>query len=435
MFPICLSGALLESDYFVKRGYFLHGSEDADMATKVSDVFEGQLNFAMWKVYRCLYETIATNNGTLYGGCVRDYVDRKRATQAFYEECNKRELTDAEADTCFNNEKVHKESFNSRTRLPNDIDVFIGEKDAEKLEVALKSAGFIIDSHSVPVSYFTRSINEDHKKFLAHRKLRLRFDNRNPIFIMLASYAGKHINFRFTRVKFMIDLIIKKDGCPDTIKPPFNNPDFRCNMLFMSSRLKQVGNYTIEEFPIISTNVDVVRPTLSDEMFSEEKLSVIVGKNPTQDPYQRICVDAIVEDITNNRALLMKGDLDVYRVHKMIGKHYDVDYSYYFATNPVMFSIPKERSKQCIVKIVNPVPFIPQHGLPEKKALCSLCLGVFLDDEKAIRFDCLCSLQCHVECFLKHFKDGVWVCHCCEGRTESCTCDLRRIIATTKKRA
>jgi len=180
--------------------------------------------------------------------------------------------------------------------------------------------------------------------------------------------------------------------------------------------------------------VDVVRPTLSDEMFSEENLAVIVAKEPTQDPLQRICVDAILDDITNNRALLMKGDLDVYRVNKMIGKHYDVDYSYYFATNPVMFSIPKERSKQCIVKIVNPVPFIPQHGLPEKKALCSLCLGVFLEDEKAIRFDCRCSLQCHVECFLKHFKDGVWVCHCCEGRTESCTCELRRIITTIMKK-
>ena len=53
-------------------------------------VVSGQMNFAKWRLYNNLYEMITKNGGTIFGGCVRDLIERENATKTFYRKCGAR---------------------------------------------------------------------------------------------------------------------------------------------------------------------------------------------------------------------------------------------------------------------------------------------------------------------------------------------------------
>jgi hypothetical protein len=134
----------------------------------------------------------------------------------------------------------------------------------------------------------------------------------------------------------------------------------------------------------------------------------------------------VQDDITNTRAVVVKW---TNRIEKMKAKGYTIDYSRYFQDLLVVFNGVKRQ-----IKIVNPMPHIPHHGLPEKVAKCGLCNEPF-DGEKAIRIDdissgCICANQLHFQCFVCNAKDGVWTCPKCLGATSECICGTLNIVAS-----
>ena len=387
--------------------------------TALNNLFTGQRNFAYWKVFNLLYRKITSMNGILYGGCVRDFVRRKIATNKFYDSFGA-DVARSTIDSSFNDPKVHPETYSARTCLPNDIDVFIDEEYAETLKKELAIIGFTVDSFVVKEdSYFSRSIAEDQRRFLEHHKMRIRFNSQTAQFVMLSAIIGwslrdeRRFNRNFT---VNIDLIVKKPGCPDQLRPPFNNPDFRCNMLFMSKSISK-SEYGPEYPFTISTDVDTVYKTLSSDL-----------GELTSEQIHSLCIDTIKNDIVETKALLMKGDMDPYRFYKMFMKKYTIDYSYYFNNNPIEFG----DGKRYPLKVVKPVPEGVPEGLPEKEPKCSGCCKPFEFGEKAVRVDCPCYLQFHTGCFLEYFDDGVFQCPKCRETSQECVCELHKIALIMK---
>lgn len=82
------------------------------------------------------------------------------------------------------------------------------------------------------------SLDEKHKQHLDHRKARLCFNKSQIGIDMLMAMVGKAslIARRFDKIRFNLDIIIQKKGCPYHIRPPFGNPDFRCNLVFTDAK-------------------------------------------------------------------------------------------------------------------------------------------------------------------------------------------------------
>lgn len=412
MFPVCLTPIIDEKD------------DKKRLDVDIHHIFIGQLNFAMWRVLNRLYETIAYNEGVIFGGSVRDFIDRKNATRVYYEEMEKQKNSVHTADILFNRQaEGDMVNFNSRRRLPKDIDVFIAEENVKKLLEDFRKNGFIYKKNDVTgISYFSKGNTPEQSKFIKHIRVVLSFDRHNPVYIFLESFIGRfERRFDFGKIKFRIDLIVKNPGCPESLKPPFGNPDFRCNMLFMHTSRRD------RRFPCISTDISQIESTFCEEnsqpkfAFAEkEGREFAFAENKDQERALAI----IQDDITNKRAVLMKGSIDIFRLYKLRSKGYTIDYSYYLKTNPVMFS-----GKPYDIKLVNPVPFIPLKGLPEKHAKCTACKEPF-KEPKAIRIDCPCSNQYHYECFVNKLKDGLWKCDTCDRVSDTCLCEIFKIVVS-----
>lgn len=253
-------------------------------SSTISDAFEGQYNFAMWKLYTEVYKIIAKNGGVMFGGCVRDYYDRRCATDAYYSKCRENHMSRRGADLSYNDKSVFPGLFDARRRLPHDIDVFIDECNVKMLYEAIENEGFILRGYIADKSYLISAIGEA-GKFLEHRKLTLTL-KRTPA----AEFGSAVSGYRLHKQRIKIDLIIKKTGCTEPIYPPFGRPDFRCNALFMSMSECSV-------FPYIFTRDGVVETEAKD-------------------------------DIIAKRAVLLRSDVEKHRIEKMVRKGYTTHTSF-----------------------------------------------------------------------------------------------------------
>lgn len=112
--------------------------QDDQLSTKVKQVFENQVNYMIWCVYKNLYSTITASGGTLFGGCVRDLKVREEATSDFYDRCRHDHIN---ADVNYSFSDIFPETYVGRRTLPNDIDLFIPEDKVDTLEENIKKLG------------------------------------------------------------------------------------------------------------------------------------------------------------------------------------------------------------------------------------------------------------------------------------------------------
>jgi hypothetical protein len=118
----------------------------------------------------------------------------------------------------------------------------------------------------------------------------------------------------------------------------------------------------------------------------------------------------------------------------MYSKRFNVDCTDFLNAFATKFVIgPGEKVQNCTLKFVNPVPYIPQKGIPSRTPLCSICQKSFKcatllkKAEKAIRYGCKCDLQCHLKCFIESIHDCVWKCPSCNGYS-GCLHEVKKVL-------
>ena len=307
-----------------------------------------------------VYLIILTYNGLIFGGAatviamhdfwVKKYLDELEETQG----CDW---------TFYNDPEFHPESFEGRTILPNDIDVYIRESDYKTLIEYLKSS-YTIEFLEIKKQYFCNP------KMMEHVKL---------VIVPLRTQLIGNITIIY-RLEF--DFIILKKEYEKNISiyqkcmPPYNNGlDFRCNALCIRQ-----GIYGSVELGSIAVDCKTFRKcrftSLIDNLSSKKKYQELETESVMQ----------ILKDNETKKAVLINPPLSIRsniisRAEKMVKKGYTLDFS-------ILYEKMNEEKNTSI----------------EEGEVCCLCR-----DELTSRMimPCMCQVKLHPQCFRDYISDSI----------------------------
>lgn len=155
------------------------------------------------------------NDGIIFGGMVRDEIIAKHYKSLFDDYSQQQSYVRGCYDK-FWDPSFHPESV-KRMLIPNDIDIFFNNnQQAETYINALTEYVKLFSGRILVLNSFLYEFGEN----LIHRKVRLYF------------YIGKTFTNNGTSVIINVDIIINNNE-QVIIEPPFNNPDFTCNLFVM----------------------------------------------------------------------------------------------------------------------------------------------------------------------------------------------------------
>jgi len=301
-----------------------------------------------------------SRGATIFGGYLIFEIKKSYFTNLFYNYCIKEKL---DYKRNFNNTECHPESkFRMLAPFQNksDIDMYIQQKDVEKLINYFKSQYEVIELNT-QCSYF---IGTEIRRHLEFKKLKLLPKMSEEVSSSLNALLCIKKKETLFPHKF-IDLIIIKNN--STEKAPFNCPDFKCNQLFMYWS-------KIEERIIISQNSSPFTSMLS---FIDQQNFVV----NTLDTIKQQCIDNIAE--------LCKDTIPhLHRVLKMLMKGYTI-------------KIPLETIPGALGHKYE----IPKEKKTEHK--CAICYDDFKEDT-IIMYPCSqCAAPYHINCYVMFYMDSV----------------------------
>ena len=91
----------------------------------------------LWLMFKHVEEIIRNNDGIIFGGYVRDKIIHDFYARQFYDYSS--------GNQNYGKSNCHPESFDGRTRIPNDIDVISFRTSFDPMIDALRAAGYHID--------------------------------------------------------------------------------------------------------------------------------------------------------------------------------------------------------------------------------------------------------------------------------------------------
>lgn len=381
--------------------------------TEKGENFTGRTNHCMWQILLKLYKTLCIAGATFFGGCIRDYYARMHAIKQFYDYCAQQGIDRHNADKHFNKSSFHPETFAMRTLLPNDLDIFCIEKDQEKILSILGERFNCVENTTTHQSYFINQ-NEIHTVSLIHRRFKCSLFDSSIQKILRKILSTSQFTILFAHAHIKIDLIILRNeyAAHDNenariLRPPFGKPDFRCNMLYMKS------SADFDTSPKIYIMEDYVSKFsgISPKAFehSINYMCEAFALLNTTDVLKNI----VFKDIIEKRAVIINGNISMYRVKKMIAKGYDITYKEYientlhslYGTQEHYIPYNKILVKTTITTTdapaTEPVDFVDDG---EK---CIICMETFASNEEQIHYGCKCSAKYHMNCLAEYVKSQV----------------------------
>lgn len=409
----------------------LQVSQDADLATKLNEEVIRRFNKAKWVTITKLYYTLS-GYGLPYGGAIRDYIARINAANSYYAYCKENGIN---ADANYNESKVHPESFTTRRLLPNDIDIFITKEKFDKLIKTLSLNFKLKKKPQTSDNYFFQSCDLL-KAALTHDKWVLNLFNFQSDYIMSILF-GKYVSKKCCELS--IDFVIIRDSYLQhyeyvnrgILYPPFGNPDFDVNLLSFIID----SNYTlkIESLPYLQ------------QLYSSQS-----GIDSPLKVYEtnKVIMDSVIANIKNKRAFPVfpikelytkvfghskTVSINGYRITKMLGKKYILDFYNTILPNDIIRFWPTDFSEK------------------EATDSCSICHELFTNGNRAFNACSKCPRKMHLNCFRDFLRkknknasktqyDSILCINCGEiAFVEYCPCELVNFLiviadyfATTK---
>ena len=344
---------------------------------------KSEINCMNWKNLNTLISELIELDCEIFGGAARDIFARDHWATKFYEEFLLPRINDTQSNTTeqYDEPTCHPESYEGRTLLPKDLDLFIkGEANFEKVKKYLINKYKVITieksegaSHHTP--YFIEKNPKLAEVLLYHhfilKNLNYSVETRRMIEILKHILPAEVIDKIFPDIIIHIDIIVLKDNWKqfryylNEMCPPFDNPDFRCNQISLVKDKKEnlTRNYTLKVNWNLTEKSDgrhfgslfkCVSAELSDVQLKMDNLKIVI------------------EDIINKRAIPVSKNISAHRIIKMQAKGYTID----------------------LAQLLSNVHTKPLNA----DDLCSICLEDFSVKKIAVK-PCVCASVMHPECW------------------------------------
>ena len=398
----------------------LNINEEQTFEGKIEALMFKNTNYALWKNYLTLYSLICRNKGIIFGGATRDYVKHSIAAKKFGVFCKENKINFKDS---YMKHYIQPETFSDRTLLPNDIDVYIYEEDFQNIKDTMQYNYMHYEKKGTSPCYLFTN-NEALKQAINH-------------YVYEIDILGKHgrsfINTIFgientKSFRIKIDYIVLKESFKHYrgqhcgyFFPPFGNPDFDVNQLYMQYTpecgLSVKVSRSLIDCIIIN---DIFSPFDNDEII--EKLKAKIYKNIEND----IAVP-ILPNIDDFNSVLpeSKPHINLGRLKKMLYKGYDVSIIDTLTYNRLYTKAPEDY----------------EHNEEDK---CIICLDTFTTVNPWYQIGCKCNVKMHLLCMSKYVRtpnmtveleDNTMKCPHCRTKFRNCHCEIINFINSLKHKA
>jgi len=315
-----------------------------------------------------LIKIIIQNKGKVFGGCPRDLILREINSNKFWEYCKENNLNFINN---FYNPTIYPETFDGRTKLPNDIDIQCINSSLENLLETLKELGFTLTKLEVPELYRpSYGINHDKYKL---------------------EYKPKHSKTKTTletlyneQLYYSIKIDIIYASTQKELDKYFNTKlDFMCNQLQITSAYERDGK-TVFNYECMPNILEFKKDQNGNPYKSSIDNSLL--------PYELL--KNIIKQIEEKKAYVLFPD--AYRIDKMMLKEYELVYVeciYY-----LNYYIKKESQ-------FNTLQITPVNNSFE----CNICLND--EDNRTnitqflnIKVKCCSNHSIHLKCFIINIR-------------------------------
>lgn len=245
-----------------------------------------------------LIKIISENGGKVFGGCPRDLILREVNSNKFWKYCKENNLNFINN---FYNPTIHIETYDGRTKLPNDIDIQCLYSSLENLLETLKELGFTLTKLEVPELYRpSYGINHDKYKL---------------------EYKPKHSKTKTTletlynnQLYYSIKIDIIYASTQKELDKYFNTKlDFMCNQLQITSADERDGKIVFK-YECLSNILEFKKEQNGNPYKSSIDNSLL--------PYELL--KNIIKQIEEKKAYVLFPD--AYRIDKMMSKEYELVY-------------------------------------------------------------------------------------------------------------
>ena len=245
-----------------------------------------------------LIKIISENGGKVFGGCPRDLILREVNSIKFWKHCKENNLNFINH---FYNPTIHTETYDGRTKLPNDIDIQCLYSSLENLLETLKELGFTLTKLEVPELYRpSYGINHGKYKF---------------------EYKPKHSKTKTTLEKlyneqlyYSIKIDIIYASTQKELDKYFNTKlDFMCNQLQITSAYERDGKIVFK-YECLSNILEFKKEQNGNPYKSSIDNSLL--------PHELL--KNIIKQIEEKKAYVLFPD--AYRIDKMMSKEYELVY-------------------------------------------------------------------------------------------------------------
>jgi hypothetical protein len=413
-------------------------TKDMDIEAKLRELLNGRSNHAKWVALIELYNIICNYGGLIFGGATRDYIKRTLAAKKFYEFYNSTldsKNGNKEKKECknnckkeYNNKEYHPESFEDRTLLPNDVDVYIKEDSYEELVKILQTIYDVKNSMGKDdICYFFKQ-NKLFTDALEFRRYYINFLQpcSDKLFKLLVNDTIDDSNLLRIKIDFIVlkksfyENYEAKDG--GLLYPPFGNPDFDIN---------QVGMYSINnniEIKIFNSllrfyytelyNSSAINPLeymdikykAQLELFSNIEHSIAVPLYPH------------IQQVKLIFGADYKPQINVWRLRKIYNKGYIIN-------------------SEKTLGLIKPIKYSLDDFIHNEEDKCIICLDIFSKNKKWFQFGCICNVKMHLECYAKYIRkptlneyNSILCPHCREPNSRECPCALMNFMSSINHR-
>lgn len=384
----------------------------------ITEILGGRVNHAEWVLLLKLYRKICANGGIIFGGAVRDYVKRTLAAQKYEEFCITNKLNFKKG---YNDNMVCPDTFKSRRILPMDIDVFINEKDYKNLIDKIQ-AKYDIKEKTGYINYFFEKNSDLFEKAIIFKQIDISLI-RECDYELMHILLGK-VKYNF---KIKVDFIILKNEYKQhkeaynggLLFPPFGNPDFDINLLYMYN--DRHVSYDIK-IDILETYFNRIRKpsycsisdNSGDSLFRLHSIKFNTIKNNK--------LMEIYHNIEYNIATPFNPEyINKYEIFNINNPDYKYNCNYTIAYNRIFkmvlrgykLDIYKCLENTSTFTVYSP-PASNQSGnqsdnqsddLHSDTKKCIICFDGFTVDNKCISYNNCCNAGYHLECFIKYIKN------------------------------
>ena len=245
-----------------------------------------------------LIKIISENRGKVFGGCPRDLILREVNSNKFWKYCKENNLNFINN---FYNPNIYPETYDGRTKLPNDIDIQCLYSSLENLLETLKELGFTLTKLEVPELYRpSYGINHDKYKL---------------------EYKPKHSKTKTTletsyneQLYYSIKIDIIYAYTQMELDKFFNTKlDFMCNQLQISS-IDEIEDKIVFNYECLS-NIVVFKKEQNGSTYKSSIDNSLL-------PYELL--KNIIKQIEEKKAYVLFPD--AYRIDKMMTKEYELVY-------------------------------------------------------------------------------------------------------------